>query len=76
MILFAAAAGALIVGGIVLFFAELTRRAPAPGTPAGRGLRLEAVTGRDGRKILAAVVVGLAILLDYRLAGRRARRRR
>lgn len=63
VILFAAAAGALIAGGIVLFFAELTRRAPAPGTPAGKGLRLEAVTGRDGRKILAAVVVGLAILL-------------
>jgi Flp pilus assembly protein TadB len=52
MILFAAAAGALIFGGIVLFVAELTRRGLASGT----------ISTAAGRKILIAVVAGLAML--------------
>ena len=36
MIIYAAFAGAIIVAGFVLIVAELTRRAPAPGTPPRR----------------------------------------
>ncbi len=61
MILFAAAAGALIFGGLVLFVAELTRRAPAPGVPGPR-FSAEAIVSASGRKILIAVVVGLTML--------------
>lgn len=62
MIGFAGAAGALIFGGLVLFVAELTRRAPAPGIPGRRGLASAAIAGVSGRKMLIAVVVGLAML--------------
>jgi Flp pilus assembly protein TadB len=62
MILFAGAAGALIFGGLILFVAELTRRAPAPGVPGRRGLTSGPFAGANGRRILIAVVVGLAML--------------
>ncbi|HEY3903051.1 MAG TPA: type II secretion system F family protein [Streptosporangiaceae bacterium] len=62
MILLAGAAGALILGGLVLFVAELTRQAPAPGIPARRGLAAGTIAGANGRKILIAVVAGLAML--------------
>ncbi len=62
MILLAGAAGALIFGGLVLFVAELTRRAPAPGVPGRRGPVAGAFSSANGRRILIAVVVGLAML--------------
>ena len=62
MILLAGAAGALILGGLVLFAAELTRRPPAPGVPLRRGPAAWAIAGVNGRKVLIAVVVGLAML--------------
>ena len=61
MIIGAALAGALIMTGIVLLIAELTRRAPAPGQPHGR----VPIPGRivAARKRLAfAVLAGLIIL--------------
>jgi Flp pilus assembly protein TadB len=62
MILVAALAGAMTVGGVVLLIAELTRRAPAPGTPVRRRARSAGLSGARGRSILLAVGVGLAML--------------
>ncbi|HET9893567.1 MAG TPA: type II secretion system F family protein [Streptosporangiaceae bacterium] len=62
MILLAAGAGALVMIGLVLFAAELTRRAPAPGTPARRGFRITELSGSSGRMIVVALVAGLAML--------------
>ena len=62
MIAFAAGAGALIFGGLVLFVAELTRRAPAPGIPGRSGLGSGTFASAAGRKGLIAVVAGLAML--------------
>src|SRR5579859_988461 len=59
MIIAAALAGALIMAGIVLLAAELTRRAPPPGVPLGARLRL-AVAAR--KRIAVALVAGLAVL--------------
>jgi Flp pilus assembly protein TadB len=62
MVVLAAVAGALLVGGLVLLVAELTRRAPAPGTPARRTLTIASFTTGIGRKIGIAVLVALAML--------------
>ncbi len=61
MIIFAALAGALIATGVVLFAAELTRRAPAPGTPP----RLSSLTNglSSGAIRRGALAVGAALLL-------------
>ena len=61
MIIAAALAGALIMAGLVLFVAELVRRAPAPGTPPGRVLAPGRVTAARKRLALA-VLAGLAML--------------
>jgi Flp pilus assembly protein TadB len=61
MTLLAALAGAAVIGGLVLFVAELLRRAPPPGTPPARKLLGSSPAGQ-GRRILIAVVAGLAAL--------------
>jgi Flp pilus assembly protein TadB len=62
----AACSGALVATGILLLIRELTRRAPAPGTPPGwRGLR----QGRPlvpARRLLLALVALLTVLLITR----------
>ena len=61
MMLTAALAGALVMTGLVLLAAELTRRAPAPGTPPSRwtsAARLSAAR----RRIALAVLAGLVML--------------
>ena len=60
----AAVAGALVAVGLVLLAAELTRRAPAPGTPPSV-LRARLPAG-SGRRVLLAVVAGLGVLLITR----------
>jgi len=60
----AAVAGALVAAGLVLLVAELTRRAPAPGTPPSV-LRARLPAG-SGRRVLLAVVAGLGALLITR----------
>ncbi len=62
MILLAAIAGGLFVGGLVLFVAELTRRAPAPGTPPRSGLAGLQAGYPNMPKVALAVLVGLAML--------------
>jgi Flp pilus assembly protein TadB len=56
----AALAGALVSAGLILLAAELTRRAPAPGTPPGR--RMPMLTGPAGRQALLALAAGIAML--------------
>ena len=60
MILIFALTGGLVVGGLVLLVAELTRRAPAPGAPPTRAAL---VTGRltDPKRIVIAVVCFLVV---------------
>ena len=53
--------GGLIIGGLVLSVAELTRRAPAPGTPAVRRLTARRLAAAGKRSALAAAA-GLAML--------------
>ncbi|MGI9006574.1 MAG: type II secretion system F family protein [Streptosporangiaceae bacterium] len=60
MMLAAALAGALVMTGAVLLAAELTRRAPAPGTPPARWPNARLSAGR--RRIVLAVLAGLAML--------------
>lgn len=63
MILIAALAGGLTVIGVVLLVAELTRRAPPPGTPPRPTIGF----GDAARKkVLIGVIVGLAMLLVTR----------
>ena len=62
MTVLAALAGAAVVGGLVLFAAELLRRAPSPGTPPGRQLTRRSLSAGQGRRVLIAVVAGLAAL--------------
>ncbi len=64
MIILAACGGALIAAGIVLFVAELTRRAPPPGTPPARGLR--GARPASAVRLLLALVAFLAVLLITR----------
>ena len=61
MIVVAALAGALIMAGIVLGSAELTRRAPAPGQPPGRALASRRITAARKRFALA-FAAGLIML--------------
>ncbi|MGD0373540.1 MAG: type II secretion system F family protein [Streptosporangiaceae bacterium] len=62
MMLLAALAGAAIVGGFVLFVAEIFRRAPARGKPPGRRLFSGSLSSGQGRRILIALAAGLAVL--------------
>jgi Flp pilus assembly protein TadB len=62
MTVLAALAGAAVVGGLVLFAAELLRRAPSPGTPPGRQPTRRSLSPGQGRRILIAVAAGLAAL--------------
>lgn len=67
MIVFAALAGALFVGGLVLVAAELTRRAPAPGTPPSRlSLSSARLTAAAARRGVIAVAVFLVLLVVTR----------
>jgi Flp pilus assembly protein TadB len=61
MIISAALAGAVTMTGIVLLVAELTRRAPAPGTPPGRRLRA-GMTGAARKRLAIAAGSGLLML--------------
>lgn len=62
MILLAALAGGLVTVGLVVLVAELTRRAPPPGTPPRPALIRAGLTESGRRKILLGLVVGLAML--------------
>ncbi len=62
MVLLASVNGALVVGGLVLLVAELTRRAPAPGIPVRRTLTIASLTTGLGRQIGLAIIVALAML--------------
>jgi Flp pilus assembly protein TadB len=62
MTLLAALAGAGIIGGLVLFVAEIFRRAPAPGKPPGRRLFGGSLASGQGSRILIALVAGFAVL--------------
>ncbi|HEX9064958.1 MAG TPA: type II secretion system F family protein [Streptosporangiaceae bacterium] len=61
MMLAAALAGALIMTGAVLLAAELTRRAPAPGTPPAGWRRAARLTAAR-RRLALAILAGLAML--------------
>jgi Flp pilus assembly protein TadB len=61
MIVVAALAGALIMAGIVLGFAELTRRAPAPGQPPGGALAPHRITAAR-KRFAFAFAAGLLML--------------
>jgi Flp pilus assembly protein TadB len=61
MTVLAAAAGALIAIGLVLFIAELVRRPPPPGIPPRKRLA-GPVSAGDGRRVLIALAAGLAVL--------------
>ena len=62
MILLAALAGGLVVVGLVVLVAELTRRAPPAGIPP-RPAMIRAGLSESGRKkVLLGLVVGLAML--------------
>jgi Flp pilus assembly protein TadB len=60
--IFAACGGALIAAGLVLLVSELTRRAPAPGTPPGSRTLRAVVPGVSARRWLLALVALLAVL--------------
>lgn len=61
MTLLAALAGAMIAGALVLFTRELTRRAPAPGTPPAMSLTGK-FTRAGRRRLLLAIGAGLVML--------------
>lgn len=58
----AALAGGLVVTGLILFAAELTRKAPPPGTPSPGRLAPGKLTAQARRRGLLAVVLGLTML--------------
>lgn len=64
MIILAACGGALIAAGIAAFAAELTRRAPPPGTPPGRAAR--ALPRATAVRLLLALAALLLVLLVTR----------
>jgi Flp pilus assembly protein TadB len=66
MILLAALAGGLAVIGVVLLVAELTRRAPPPGTPPRPAMIRAGFADATGKKILIGLVVGLVMLVVTR----------
>jgi Flp pilus assembly protein TadB len=59
MITLAGLSGGLLVAGLILLIRELTRRAPAPGTPTRPRRQL---TRPARRRLLIAVVIGLLTL--------------
>ena len=61
MIIVAALAGALIMAGIVLGFAELTRRPPAPGRPPARAWAPRRIRAAR-RRVALAFAAGLIML--------------
>jgi Flp pilus assembly protein TadB len=61
MIIVAAVAGALIMAGIVLGFAELTRRPPAPGRPPARAWAPRRIRAAR-RRVALAFAAGLIML--------------
>jgi Flp pilus assembly protein TadB len=62
MTILAACGGALIAAGLVLGVSELTRRAPAPGTPPGPRRLRALVPGASARRWLLALVALLGVL--------------
>jgi Flp pilus assembly protein TadB len=62
MILLFALTGGLVIGGLVLFVAELTRQAPAPGTPPRVVLTRDRLNDARTRQRVLALVVGLVML--------------
>ncbi len=58
----AALAGALLVTGVIVLVAELTRRAPAPGTPSGLRISPGRLTAPVRRRWLLGLAAGLAML--------------
>ncbi|MEP7025839.1 MAG: type II secretion system protein, partial [Actinomycetota bacterium] len=63
MTILAASSGALIVAGLVLLFAELTRRAPARGTPPGASSLVPGLPPGLPRRLLLALLALLVVLL-------------
>lgn len=63
MILAVAAAGALVMTGLVLLVAEFTRKAPPPGLPPSRWSSAGQVGEHTRRRLVTAVAAGLAMLL-------------
>jgi Flp pilus assembly protein TadB len=55
----AGVAGGLVVAGLVLLVLELTRKPPAPGTPARHNRRLSPA---NRKRVLVAIGAGLAVL--------------
>lgn len=62
----AACSGALVATGFLLLIRELTRRAPAPGTPPGRRWLLPARSPVSARRLLLALATMLVVLLITR----------
>jgi Flp pilus assembly protein TadB len=62
MTVIAALGGALVAAGLVLLASELTRRAPAPGTPPGPRPLRAVVPAASSRRWLVAVAAFLAVL--------------
>ncbi|HUJ07865.1 MAG TPA: type II secretion system F family protein [Streptosporangiaceae bacterium] len=62
MMLAAALAGALVMTGIAVLVAELTRKAPPPGTPTSLRLSLGRMTGPARRRALLSILVGIVML--------------
>jgi Flp pilus assembly protein TadB len=62
VILLAALAGAAVAGGLALFIRELFRHEPPPGTPPGLQLLSRGTGASIGRRILLAVLTGIAVL--------------
>jgi hypothetical protein len=58
----AALAGALVMTGLTLLAAELTRRAPAPGSPPPGLLSTSRISAQGRRRVLLAATAGLAVL--------------
>jgi len=62
MTILAACGGALIAAGLVLLVSELTRRAPAPGTPPGPRTLRAVLPGASARRWLFALIALVAVL--------------
>jgi Flp pilus assembly protein TadB len=62
----AACSGALIAAGFLLLVREITRRAPAPGTPPGRRWLRPAHPPVSARRLLLALATMLVVLLVTR----------
>jgi Flp pilus assembly protein TadB len=62
MILLFALTGGFVICGLVLLVAELTRKAPPPGIPSRTVLSREALSDARTRRVLIAIIAGLAML--------------